>query len=52
MSSYQQQEPEEAAKDEELEGIEKSIIERYADDIVVTVRSNRVELTVKKTLSE
>jgi len=52
MSRYQQETPAEEPKDEELEGIERSIIERYADDIVVTVRSNRVELVVKKTLRE
>lgn len=48
MSQEQQSAPEAEAKDEELEGIEKSIIERYADDVVVTVRVNRVEIVVKK----
>ncbi len=51
MRRYQQDAPEQA-KDEELEGIEKSIIDRYADDVVVTVRSNKVELVVKKTVKE
>lgn len=48
MSQYQLQATPEEKKEQELEGIEKSIIERYADDIEVTVRTNRVELVVKK----
>lgn len=35
-------------KKDDLEGIEKSIIERIADDVVVTARSNRVDIIVQK----
>lgn len=36
-------------KDDELEGVEKSILTGLADDVVVSVKSHWVELVVKKT---
>lgn len=47
MVSYIEQNQEEVKKDE-LEGIEKSIIERIADDVIVTAQSSKVEIVVKK----
>lgn len=39
-------------KDSKLEGIEKSILSGFADDVVVSVKSHWVELVVKKTFRE
>lgn len=49
MALYNQEAPaEERAADLEATGLEKSIIERFADDVVVTVTAGGVEMIVKK----
>lgn len=47
MTSYVRDNKEDVQKDE-LEGIEKSIIEKIADDVIVTARNSRVEIVVQK----
>ncbi len=50
LSEYGKSRPEEE-KFEEMEGVEKSILLGFADDVVVSVQNNWVDLTVKKQFS-
>lgn len=50
LSAYQQRQEREA-KDAALEGVEKSILTGLSDDVVVSVKSNWVELVVRKTFA-
>lgn len=50
LSQYMEYTPKEKVVNE-WDGIEKSIIANFADDVVIGVRSGRLEMTVTKTLA-
>lgn len=50
MMEQQKNENKEKKEEDELAGIERSIIEKFADDIIVTIVLKNIELIIKKTL--